>query len=235
MYLLTRRSMFPSWTWAAWKCLPSFSRKAIMETLYSPSASFKTYQGQSVKDERFMRALGSSNGTAIFEPCIYLDGWVTNVRLVQDDSIGKATSSFQVLSPIPTHRVAIVANINTATSLRKQALESLFPVLLLGSESGREDNSTVQIDCLKDVHAIIMQAGPGHTHTRLGIVSWSQLGMPSYSDGGDVLRVRELVEVRRIIPQCRCGCGPSIVTSPSRYLEDPDSVMEFRKATIRLA
>jgi hypothetical protein len=226
--------MFPSWTWATWKCVPLFSRKSITENLYSPSVSFKTHQGQSLKDERFIRALSSSNGTLVFEPCIYLDEWVTNVHLVQDDSVGKATSGFQVLSPISTHRVAIVSNIKTATSLQKQALKNSFPVLLLGSESIYENNSTVPMDGLKDVHAITMQAGPRHTHTRLGVVSWSRLGMPSYSDGGDVLKVKELVEVRRIIPQCRCGCEPSIVTSSSRYMEGPDHTMEFKKAKIRL-
>jgi hypothetical protein len=233
-HLLTRRDSFPSWTWAAWKCLPLFCRKPITETLYSPSISFKTYQGQSVTGERLMRALGSSNSTIVFEPCIYLDGWITDVRLVQDTFNGNATPGFQVIRPIPTHRVAIVASINTATSLRKQALTGSFQALLLGSESILENSSTTPADGLKDVHAIVMQTGPGRTHTRMGVVTWSRLGVPSYSDSGNLLSVKELVEARRVIPQCRCGCKPSIVTSPSRYLEDPDHVMEFRKAKIRL-
>ncbi|KAH6883250.1 heterokaryon incompatibility protein-domain-containing protein [Alternaria rosae] len=233
-HLLTRRLMFPSWTWAAWKCLPLFSRKSITMTLDSPSISFKTYQGQSVKGERLFSALRSSNSTVVFEPCIYLDGWVTDVRLLQDASNEKANRGFQVLWPIPTHRVTIVADTSTATSLRKQALSGSFPVLLLGSDSIFENNSATPTDGLKDVHAIIMQPGPGRTHTRLGVVSWSRLGMPSYGEEGNVLRIRELVEVRRIVPPCRCGCKPSTATFINRYMELPDHVMEFRRAKIRL-
>jgi hypothetical protein len=233
-HFLTRRFMFPSWTWAAWKCLPLFSRKSITETLYSPSISFKTYQGQSVTGERLMRAMGSSGSTVVFEPCIYLDGWVTDVRLAQDASNGKTNPGFQVIWPIPTHRVAIVANIDTAISLRKQALTDSFLVFLLGSESFSENNSTTPTDSLQDVHAIILQASSGHTYTRLGVVSWSRLGMPSYGDGGNVLRVKELLEARRIMSPCRCGCESPVVAPFSRYVEDSDHMMEFRKAKIRL-
>jgi hypothetical protein len=45
-HLLTRRDMFPSWSWAAWKGLSDFSQKSIADNLYSPSVSFRTYRGQ---------------------------------------------------------------------------------------------------------------------------------------------------------------------------------------------
>jgi hypothetical protein len=77
---LTRRDMFPSWTWAAWKGLATFSRKSITENLYSPSVSVRTNQGQFVGLEGFEKALGPSDSSVFFEPCIYLDGWMTDIN-----------------------------------------------------------------------------------------------------------------------------------------------------------
>lgn len=99
-HLLTRRCIFPSWTWAAWEALDTFPSKSITENLHSPSISFRTYQGQSVRLENFEGELGSSNSTVLFEPCVYLAGWVTNVHLVQVDSGMNSKLSFQILWPI---------------------------------------------------------------------------------------------------------------------------------------
>jgi hypothetical protein len=233
-HLLTRRDMFPSWTWAAWKGLAAFSRKHITANTYSPLVSFRTNEGRPIGLEGFEKALGPSDSSVIFEPCIYLDGWTTNIQLVQEDCDGNSIPNFQVVQPVPTHRVAVITT-ETGTHLKEQVLSELFQVLLLGSESGCEsDTVAAPPGSLKNVHAIILQAGPNGTHTRLGVVTWSRLGHPTFDEGHTIMRVNELFEARRIVPPCRCGCTSSNAAPFIKYLEDPHHVLEFRKARIRL-
>jgi hypothetical protein len=153
---------------------------------------------------------------------------------VQDDYDESSTPSFQVLRPVPTHRVAVVTDTKTGTEFKQQVLSELFQVLLLGSESVCEDDAGVAPSgSLEDVHAIILQAGPNGTYTRLGVVTWSHLGNPTFNEGQTVMRVNELFEARRIIPQCRYGCTSSTAAPFSHYLEDPHCVLEFRKTRNR--
>jgi hypothetical protein len=232
VYLLTRRDMFPTWTWAAWKCLPHFSQKFVTENLYSPSVNFKTYQGQMVGLEQFERTLGPSDCTVLFEPCVYLAGWVTDVRLSQTDS--DTESGFQVSWPIPTRRVAIVADAKTAISLRQKISTKLFQVLLLGSESSCGNEEMAPLGSPKEVHAIILQPGPKGTHKRLGVVTWNRLGKPTFDDGGTRMRVTELFEARRIGTQCPCGCVPLDAARFDVYLEHSHHTLEFQKCKIAL-
>jgi hypothetical protein len=232
-HLLTRRVMFPSWTWAAWKCLPNFTPKSITQTLHSPFVSFLMRRGRTVGLEKFQRTLGSSDSTVVFEPCVYLAGWVTNVRFVQDDS-DKSIPGFQVEWPVPTRRVAVVIDATAATALRLQVLTEPFQVLLLGSESVSEGDDMTPLGSLKNVHAIILQPGPEGTHKRMGAVTWNRLGKPTFDHGNNVMRVNEVLEARRIDTQCHCGCNPVIPAPFEHYVEDPHHVLEFTKARIRL-
>jgi hypothetical protein len=233
-HLLTRRDMFPSWTWAAWKGLAVFSRKRITANTYSPLVSFRTNEGRPIGLEGFEKALGPSDSSVIFEPCIYLDSWTTNIQLVQEDCDGNSTPNFQVVQPVPTHRVAVITT-ETGTHLKEQVLSELFQVLLLGSESECGDDAVAAPPgSLKDVHAIILQAGPNGSHTRLGVVTWSRLGHATFDEGHIIMRVNELFEARTIVPPCRCGCTSSNAAPFIKYLEDPHHVLEFRKARIRL-
>jgi hypothetical protein len=233
-HVLTRRYMFPSWTWAAWKCLPTFSRKDVSETLYAPSVSFRTYQGQSLRLEDFQATLGTSNSTIICEPCIELEGWVTNVRLAQVDSGKNSIPGFQVQWPVPTDRVAVVSDADTAISVERRVLSDMFQVFLLGSGAVYGNDAVAPIDSLRDVRGIILDAGPDDTYIRLGVVTWSRLGKPTFNKRRTVMRTKELCEARRIITPCCCGCKSPDVISFDTFLEDPNHVLEFTKAKIRL-
>jgi hypothetical protein len=232
-HLLTRRDMFPSWSWAAWKDLSDFSQKSIAEILYSPSVSFRTYRGQLVGLEEFKTTLGRRDSTVVFDPYVYLAGWVTTVRFVQDDSNKTSTPGFHVSWPVPTRRVTVILDAKTAPALRQKLLIDSFQVLLLGSESTCGDEGTPP-DGLKNVHGIILQPGPRDTHKRLGVVTWTRLGKPTFDDRNNVMRVKELLEARRISTQCSCGCTPLSAAPFEQYVEDPHNVVEFTKVKIKL-
>lgn len=217
--------MFPSCTWAAWNGLGMFSPQRITDNRYSPAVGFRKYQGQHVELEDFTGVLGTGNSAVVFDPCVYLIGWVASVRLVQTEN-----SSFQVLGPVPTHRVGIVADADTAASLTQQ---DPFKVLLMGSDTTREAGSTTPSAGLTDVPSLVLRAGLDDEHTRLGVLTWSRLVQPSFEEAGNVMRIREMVEARRIVPECRCACNASRAASFDYYLEHPEHVLESRRMKIR--
>lgn len=143
-------------------------------------------------------------------------------------------SGFEVSAPVQTRRVGIVAGADTAASLSHHVSTGAFEVPLMGSDATREDGSEVSSAGLADVHALVLQAGPDGTHTRLGVVTWSRLGEPSFDETSGVMRMSEIVEARRIVPECRCRCDTSRAASFDYYLEHPEHVLEFRKKEIRL-
>ncbi|KAF2623080.1 HET-domain-containing protein [Macroventuria anomochaeta] len=232
-HVLERRHAFPSWTWAAWTSLRKFSRKSITRDSVSPSVKFPLRQGQCVQLENYEQMLGSRNSLSLFQPCILLSGWVTTLWFSEDCSDGDAIPKFKVQSPIPTHKVSILADLQTLEQFRRNSVSEPSPVLLLGGGSS-EHNAAVTSYCWKDVQAIILQSLPDGTYMRLGVVTWSCLGRPSIDESQGVMRVKELFEARRVVPCCQCGCQMSTEASFDRYLEDDSNLMEFKNATIRL-
>jgi hypothetical protein len=158
---------------------------------------------------------------------------VASVRLVRSEN---SHPSFQVSWPVPTHIVGIVADADTAASLMHHVLTDSFEVLLMGSDATLEGDSSISSAGLTDVHALVLHAEPGGEYTRLGVLTWSRLGKPSFEEANNVMRMKEMVEARRIVPQCRCGCASSSPRDSSfdYYLEHPEHVLEFRKMKIRL-
>ena len=153
---------------------------------------------------------------------------------MQTDSENDCTSCFQIAWSISTHRVSVVADTDETSSLRQHVLTGSFDALLLGSESTPEEDAVHFSGGIRNMHAILLQARPDGTHTRLGVATWSCLGKSSFHDGGAVMRCNELFEARRVVPRCHCGCTTATTSSFDHYLEDPNNVLEFRKAEIRL-
>jgi hypothetical protein len=79
VHVLERRQGFPSWTWAAWRSLHTFSRKSITHGSASPSVAFPLRQDHCVQLEDYEHALGSGNSLSLFQPCVVLSGWVTDL------------------------------------------------------------------------------------------------------------------------------------------------------------
>lgn len=92
---------------------------------------------------------------------------------------------------------------------------------------------------LSNVHAIILEPvlrGEPGRYIRLGVVTWSLLGFPSFevSSKGEKMVVKELVEARRVVPQCRCGCATQENSPHVCYLENDYNIIEFRKEEVEL-
>jgi hypothetical protein len=232
-HVLERREQFPSWTWAAWRSLSKFSRKSITKDCLSPVVKFASHQGQIVQLEEYEQSLRSENSLSIFQPCIILSGWLTTLWFSEECSQGDAVPRFKVQSPVPSHRVSIIADFQTLEQFRRKSVSEPCRVLLLGGGSS-EHSAGVAPHVWKDVQAIILQSLPDGTYMRLGVLTWSCLGRPSIDEDEGVMRVKELFEARRVVPHCQCGCQMSTETSFDRYLEDDSNPMEFEKATIRL-
>ena len=232
-YPLARRQGFPSWTWAAWKSLSKFSRKSITNESVSPSVKFLSHKGDLTNLENYEQMLGSGNSLSIFQPCILLSGWVTTLWFSEEGSGGDTVPKFKVQSPIPTHRVSILADFKTLEQFRQKSVAEPFRVLLLGGTPS-EYKAAITFYYWKDVRAIILQSLPDNTYMRLGVVTWSCLGRPSIDEDRGLMRVKEVFEARRVTPSCNRECQVSMESSFDRYLEDDSSLMEFEKVAIQL-
>jgi hypothetical protein len=233
VHLLERRQQFPSWTWAAWESLDKFARKSIAKDPLSPSIHFQLHQGPHVPLEDYEKKLGSSVSVLLFQPRIILSGWVTSVWFSEECSEGDNVPKFKVQSPIPTHRVSIIADSHTLEDFRLNLVSGPSCVLLLAGGSP-EHNAAATSYGWRDVQAIILHSLPDGSYIRLGVTTWSCLGKPSIDEDQAVMRVNEVFEARRVVPSCQCGSQMSTETAFDRYLEDDSSSMLFERATIQL-
>jgi hypothetical protein len=233
VHILARRREFPSWTWAGWESLRTFSRKPIAKNPMYPSVSFQRRQGQYVDLENYEQALSCSNNLSLFQPCIFLNGWVTDIWFSEKCSGREEDPCLEVQFPIPTHRVSMIMDAQTSKEIRQNLASKSFQAILLGSGS-YERSTAVSSYGWSDVHAMIVYHLPDATCVRLGTVTWSRLGWPSVDEKQGVIRLKELFEARRVVPHCQCGCQKSVDTSFDRYLEDDRRVLEFKKRTIQI-
>ena len=232
--ILFQRPDFPSWSWAAWRTLRTFSRKSIPMGPHSPRVSFRSLQNVAVGLEEYEHFLGPNTSITLLQPCIVVHGWVTKVWFAEESHGEGHDPLFTVQSPIPTNRVSLIMNAKTAVHLRRQCQESAsFQVLLLGGDLGQHDGR-VPLHGWKDVHAIVLHRLPDKTYMRLGVVTWSLLGQPFVDERNGTMRVKELFKARRVFPQCQCGCRIVDEAIFEQYLEDDTHVMEWKKTEFLL-
>lgn len=232
---LIRRHEFPSWTWAGWKNLGAFYPQAITSELCTPSIAFHKLDGTSVPLREYREDFNSASCMLLYEPATYIEGWVTDV-LLEDDS--SQNGSLRVSQPIPTHRIHLTAELENP---QEQLLgeNAHYKVLLLGGSSIETSKSAEPI-CLSGMHALVLQpvlrARQKGSYTRLGVVTWSLLGLPSFesSSGRKRMMLKELFEARRVSPSCGWDCESSVEALFDRYLEDDKYVMEFRREAVVL-
>ena len=144
-----------------------------------------------------------------------MSGWMTTLWFSEECSEGDAVPKFKVQSPIPTHRVSIIADFQTLKQFWQNLVSEPSHVLLLVGGSS-EQNAAVTFYGWKDVQAIILQSLPDGTYMRLGVVTWSCLGRPNIDKNQGVTSVKELFEARRVVPCCQCGCQMLTETSFDR-------------------
>ncbi|CAO2648139.1 Nn.00g090610.m01.CDS01 [Neocucurbitaria sp. VM-36] len=171
---------------------------------------------------------------SFYEPSIYLDGWVTDVRFAEHVSHAEGQLKLQSRIPYPDSQGRPCDGADDSSNLRDFLLTRPFQVLLIGNSTPCEDDEDSASSVWSNVHAIVLQPGPDNLYTRLGVVTWSKLGRPCFDDEQKLLRVKELFEARRVTHPCKCGCQAPGSAPFDRYLEDDNYVMEFRKASIQL-
>lgn len=158
--ILTRRPNFPSWPWAVWRSLRTFSRKFIPLGPRSPCVSCKLLQKVIVPLTEYENFLAAGPSVAMLQPLIFAYGWVTNVLLTEEDN-----STFTIRSRIPTHRVYLVLSLESLQQIRQRHVTESFLVLLLGGGSCDYDGK-VMSQSWQNVRAVLVQSLPetGCTH-----------------------------------------------------------------------
>jgi hypothetical protein len=234
-HLLSRRGDFPTWSWAAWKVLCTFSRKPIVKNVCSPSVRLRRKESRFETLQAYANSVATGQTFLSYEPCIYLNGWVTSIRFAVDSSHCRLIPNFRVQCPVPTRRVALTMDDETLAWFQREISTESFQALVLGNLSSCEGENDATLSRFSNLRAVVLRPGPNNSHIRLGVVTWSLLGAPVLDKRGKILRVKELFEARRVEPSCECGCKTPGAYPFDRYLEDDNHVLEFKKADIKLA
>jgi hypothetical protein len=234
-HLLSYRGEFPTWSWAAWKGICTFARNPIAKNVCSPSVKLRTKDGRFETLHSYANSAATGQTFLSYAPCIYLDGWVTSIRFAVDSSHSRLIPSFKVQCPVPTRRVNLTMDDAMLSWFQQNISTESFQALVIGNLSSREGEYDVPPVGWCNLRAVILRPVPNNSHTRLGVVTWSLLGVPVFDEKDTTLRVKELLEARRVEPSCKCGCKTPDASPFHRYVEDGSYVLEFKKAQIKLA